>query len=103
MNADLLGRDELEERSLVKLHSVVKITHATVNGTSLLNLKDLRPRQGGRSSRAPEPGRIRRWPNDLQLHADQPLFGLASAISPSLSAWTAGKGYPGRHALRARV
>ena len=36
-DAELLGRDELDERALVKLHGVVKITHTTVNGTSLLN------------------------------------------------------------------
>ena len=34
---ELLGRDELDTRALVKLHGVVKITHTTVNGTSLLN------------------------------------------------------------------
>ena len=36
-DAELLGRDELEERALLKLHGVVKITHSTVNSTSLLN------------------------------------------------------------------
>jgi hypothetical protein len=42
-DAELLGRDELEERALVKLHGVVKITHTTVNGTSLLNLDGFAP------------------------------------------------------------
>jgi hypothetical protein len=37
-DAELLGRDELEEKRLVGLTGVVKITHTTVNGTSLLNL-----------------------------------------------------------------
>ena len=37
-DAELLGRDELEEKSLIGLAGVVKITHTTVNGTSLLNL-----------------------------------------------------------------
>ncbi len=42
-DAELLGRDELEERALVKLHGVVKITHTTVNGTSLLNFDGFAP------------------------------------------------------------
>ncbi len=42
-DAELLGRDELDERALVKLHGVVKITHTTVNGTSLLNLDGFAP------------------------------------------------------------
>ena len=42
-DADLLGRDELEERALVKHHGVVKITHTTVNGTSLLNFEGFAP------------------------------------------------------------
>jgi len=37
-DAELLGRDELEEKRLVGLTGVLRITHTTVNGTSLLNL-----------------------------------------------------------------
>jgi hypothetical protein len=36
-DVELLGRDELEEKRLVGVPGVVKITHNTVNGTSLLN------------------------------------------------------------------
>ncbi len=36
-DTELLGHDELEERRLVGLTGVVKITHTTVHGTSLLN------------------------------------------------------------------
>ena len=42
-DTELLGRDELEERALLKLHGVVKITHTTVNGTSLLNFVGFAP------------------------------------------------------------
>ena len=42
-DAELLGRDELEERRLVGLSGVVKITHTTVNGTSLLNFDGFAP------------------------------------------------------------
>ena len=42
-DAELLGRDELDSRALLKLHGVVKITHTTVNGTSLLNFEGFAP------------------------------------------------------------
>ena len=42
-DADLLGHDELEEKRLVGLTGVVKITHTTVNGTSLLNFDGFAP------------------------------------------------------------
>jgi hypothetical protein len=34
---ELLGRDEIDEKSLVGLRGLVKISHSVVNGTSLLN------------------------------------------------------------------
>jgi len=40
---ELLGRDEIEDKSLVGLRGVVKITHSVVNGTSLLNLDGFAP------------------------------------------------------------
>jgi hypothetical protein len=40
---ELLGRDELEEKRLIGLAGVVKITHTTVSGTSLLNLDGFAP------------------------------------------------------------
>jgi hypothetical protein len=42
-DADLLGRDELDEKALVKLHGIIKISHRVVNGTSLLNLDGFAP------------------------------------------------------------
>ncbi len=42
-DAELLGRDELDTRALLKLEGVVKITHTTVNGTSLLNFDGFAP------------------------------------------------------------
>jgi hypothetical protein len=42
-DTELLGRDELDERALVKLQGVVKITHATFNGTSWLNFDAFAP------------------------------------------------------------
>ncbi len=42
-DAELLGHDELDEKRLLGLSGVVKITHSTVNGTSLLNLNGFAP------------------------------------------------------------
>ena len=42
-DSELLGRDEIDEKSLVGLCGVVKISHTVVNGTSLLNLDGFAP------------------------------------------------------------
>jgi len=42
-DTERLGRDEIDERSLIGLRGVVKISHAVVNGTSLLNLDGFAP------------------------------------------------------------
>ena len=38
-----LGREEVDEKALVGLRGVVKITHSVVNGTSLLNFDGFAP------------------------------------------------------------
>ena len=40
---ELLGRDEIDDKDLVGLSGVAKISHAVVNGTSLLNLDAFAP------------------------------------------------------------
>jgi hypothetical protein len=40
---ELLGRDEIDEKSLVGLRGVIKISYTVVNGTSLLNLDGFAP------------------------------------------------------------
>jgi hypothetical protein len=42
-DAELLGEDKLDEKALLKLQGVVKISHTTINGTPLLNLEDFAP------------------------------------------------------------
>ncbi len=37
-DTELLGRDELDEKRIVGLQGVVKVSHATVNGRTYLNL-----------------------------------------------------------------
>jgi hypothetical protein len=42
-DSDLFGCDEIDEKALIGLQGVVKITHTTINGTSLLNLHAFAP------------------------------------------------------------
>jgi hypothetical protein len=42
-DTESLGRDEIDEKNLVGLQGGVKISHAVVNGTSLLNLDGFAP------------------------------------------------------------
>jgi len=42
-DTELLGRDEIDEKSLVGLRGVVRISHAVGNGASLLNLDGFAP------------------------------------------------------------
>jgi hypothetical protein len=42
-DTDLLGRDEIDEKSLVGLCGVLKISHVVVNGAFLLNLDGFAP------------------------------------------------------------
>jgi hypothetical protein len=42
-DAELLGRDELDEKALVGLTGVVQVSHVVVHGTSLLNLEAFAP------------------------------------------------------------
>jgi hypothetical protein len=42
-DAELLGRDEIDDKNLVGLRGVVKISHVVLNGTSLLNLDGFAP------------------------------------------------------------
>jgi hypothetical protein len=42
-DTDLLGRDEVDEKTLLGLRGVIKISHAVVNGTTLLNLDGFAP------------------------------------------------------------
>ena len=42
-DAELLGQDEVDDKNLVGLRGVVKISHVVVNGASLLNLDGFAP------------------------------------------------------------
>lgn len=42
-DAELLGQDEIDDKSLVGLRGVVRVSHVVVNGTSLLNLDGFSP------------------------------------------------------------
>ena len=42
-DADLLGRDEIDEKAVFGLRGIVKISHTTINGTSVLNFDGFAP------------------------------------------------------------
>ncbi|HXM21991.1 MAG TPA: hypothetical protein VN948_12090 [Terriglobales bacterium] len=42
-DTESLGRDEIDEKNLAGLQGVVKISHAVINGTTLLNLDGFAP------------------------------------------------------------
>jgi hypothetical protein len=42
-DAELLGRDEIDDKNVVGLRGVIKVSHVVLNGTSLLNLDAFAP------------------------------------------------------------
>jgi hypothetical protein len=42
-DTELLGQDEIDDKNLIGLRGVVKISHTVVNGTSLINLDSFAP------------------------------------------------------------
>jgi hypothetical protein len=42
-DSELIGRDEVDDKNLVGLRGVVKVSHAVLNGTTLLNLDAFAP------------------------------------------------------------
>ena len=55
---ELLGRDEVEEKGLIGLRGVVKLSHAVVNGRTLVNLDAFAPASAWESISSPAPPRL---------------------------------------------
>jgi hypothetical protein len=64
---DLLGAEEIDDKALFGLRGVVKISHTTLNGRSLLNLDGFAPASQWQelSAASASKGASRRSPNDL--------------------------------------
>jgi len=58
-DSDLLGREEIEDKSLVGLRGVVKISHVVVNGRTLINLDAFAPAGAWESISSPAPPPLR--------------------------------------------
>ena len=56
---ELLGRDEVEEKSLIGLRGVVKLSHTVVNGRTLVNLDAFAPAGAWESISSPVPPPVR--------------------------------------------
>ena len=54
-DSDLLGRDEVEEKGLIGLRGVVKLSHSVVNGRTLVNLDAFAPAGAWESISSPAP------------------------------------------------
>jgi len=54
-NSELLNRDEVEEKGLIGLRGVVKISHSMVNGRTLINLDAFAPAGAWESISSPVP------------------------------------------------
>jgi hypothetical protein len=54
-DAELFGRDEIEEKSLVGMQGVVKISHVVVNGRTVVNLDAFAPAAAWESISSPIP------------------------------------------------
>jgi hypothetical protein len=63
-DAELLGQDEIDDKNLVGLRGVIKVSHVVVNGSSLLNLDGFAPSS--------------RW---VQLSSESPASLAASEVS----------------------
>jgi hypothetical protein len=60
-DSELLDRDEIDERSLIGLRGVIKISHTVVNGTSLLNLDGFAPAAQWEQLSSADPVRLDVW------------------------------------------
>ena len=72
-DADLLGRDEVDERALVGLKGIIRTSRKTLAGRSFLNLDGFAPATEWESLSQDHGGRIpgeKGDSNDLQLHTD---------------------------------
>ena len=56
---ELLGRDEVEEKGLIGLRGVVKLSHAVVNGRTVVNLDAFAPEGAWESISSPAPSPLR--------------------------------------------
>ena len=54
-DSELLGRDEIEDKLLVGLRGVIKISHVVVNGRTLVNLDAFAPASAWESISSPAP------------------------------------------------
>ena len=57
-DSELLGRDEVEEKGIIRLRGVVKLSHTVVNGRTLVNLDAFAP-AGAWESISPAPPPLR--------------------------------------------
>ena len=60
-DTELLGHDEIDDKNLVGLRGVVKVSHVVVNGTSLLNLDAFAPASQWEQLSSASPASLAVW------------------------------------------
>jgi hypothetical protein len=60
-DSELLGHDEIDDKNLVGLRGVVKVSHVVVNGTSLLNLDAFAPTNQWEQLSSASPASLAVW------------------------------------------
>jgi len=91
-DAELLGKNEIDEKALLDLWGVVKVSEATVQHFAS-ELRRFAPAGRWKSSPSlPTAIRVgRRCPHDLQLHTDQPSTCPAHVATTSATGWLEGE------------
>ncbi len=60
-DTELLGQDEIDDKNLVGLRGVIKISYTVVNGTSLLNLDGFAPASEWKRVSSSSPASLAEW------------------------------------------
>ena len=94
-DTELMDKDEIDDKALVGLKGIVKISHVIVHGLSLLNLDGLAAGKSSRRQILPD----LRLHDDLQLHPDQPVPSLPTAVPAPISGRMVGEGHASGHAV----
>jgi hypothetical protein len=58
---ELLGQDEIDDKNLVGLRGVIKVSHVVINGTSLLNLDGFAPAGQWEELSSASPASLAAW------------------------------------------
>ena len=91
-DAELLDRDQVDEKALMGLRGVIRTSHTTVNGRIYQNLDSFAPVEDWPTLTTAIANAEKEVIDGLYLHTDQPILALPAQLSISLSGRLEGKG-----------